>query len=69
MSYSKKELALSLGYFFDNARVDYRKLEKRVIKSGVLEKLNMSIDDFKKMHKERFDAKQTQVIKSHFGLN
>lgn len=69
MSYSKKELALSLGYFFDNSRVDYRKLEKRVIKSGVLEKLNMSINDFKKMHKERFDSKQTQVIKSHFQIN
>ncbi len=66
---SKKEIALRLGFFFpNNDRIDYIKLEKRVIETGLLEKLNISLETFRARRKQRFDSIESEVIKKHFGL-
>lgn len=66
---SKKEIALRLGFFFpNNDRIDYIKLEKRVIETGLLDKLNISLETFRARRKQRFDSIESEVIKKHFGL-
>lgn len=65
---SKKELAQTLGYVFPSQRIDYKKLEKKVLESGLLIKLKIDMGTFKAKHKERFDVRQTAIIKKTFNI-
>ena len=67
---SKKEIALRLGFYFPNSdnRIDYIKLEKRVIETGLLTKLGMDLKTFRARRNQRFDIIESEVIKQHFNI-
>ena len=62
---NKKELATRLGLINPSERINYEALQNLFIEKGVLEKLNMTAEQYSRTRR-RFTKQETEIIKDLF---